>query len=190
MSLTRAAICILGLLIGGVSPAGSSAQTLIWTEASTLGYGVSAGSLALAACWSGCDLESAGVLILASGVAGLVIGNRVGAAAERAARAGRLTGGQRWAARFGTVTGFAGAGTLLAALLINETGGNAEGEDERRLRNYTIAGAVTGVVVEVLQERALGPGASSSTSTLTSAVVAVSRRATGAVGLGLRLSAP
>jgi hypothetical protein len=124
------------------------------------------------------------VLILASGVAGLVIGNRVGAAAERAARAGRLTGGQRWAARFGTVTGFAGAGTLLAAFLINSQGGNAEGEDERRLRNYTVAGAVTGVVVEVLQERALNARAS------TSASVALSRRPSGGIALGLRIPAP
>jgi len=183
MSRTRFEICVVVVLsIGAALPPESSAQTLIWTEASTLGYGMSAGSLALAACWSGCDLESAGVFILAAGVAGLVIGNRLGAAAERAAHAGRLTGGQRWAARFGTVTGFAGAGTLLAALMINSQGGNAEGEDERRLRNYTLGGAVTGVMVEVLQERALGAAASAS--------VAVSRRPTGAVGLGLRLSAP
>ena len=176
MSLTRGGICVVVLLtVGAVSPRGSAAQTLLWTEASTLGYGVSAGSLALAACWSGCAAETGGMLILASGVAGLIVGNRIGAAAERAARAGRLSGGQRWAARFGTVTGFAGAGTLLAAWLINTQEGNAEGEDERRLRNYTVAGAVTGVVVEVLQERALRS-------------VAVSRRPTGAVGLGLRLS--
>jgi hypothetical protein len=181
MSLARSAVFLTVLAMAG-APRASSAQTLLWTESSTIGYGVTAGSLALAACWSGCSLESAGVFILASGVAGLVGGNRIGASAERAAREGRLTSRRRWAARFGTVTGFAGAGTLLAALWINETEGNAEGEDERLLRDWTLIGGATGVVAEVLQERALGSAASAS--------VAVSRRPTGALGLGLRLSAP
>ncbi len=185
MSPTKS-VCVAALLsLAALTPPAASAQTLVWTEASTLGYGATAGSLALAACWSGCSLESAGVLLLASGVAGLVAGNRIGASAERAARAGRLSPGRRWAARFGTVTGFAAAGTLLSAWWINEREGNAPGEDERRLFQWTSIGAAAGVVAQLLQEHALGDRADAA---LASAFVR--RGSSGGIAVGLRIPTP
>ena len=185
MPLTKTAALVAACLAAGITPRTSSGQTLLWTEASTLGYGVTAGSLALAACWSGCDLGTGGLFMLASGAAGLVVGNRIGASAEQAAREGRLTPGRRWAARFGTVTGFAAVGTMLAALWTNETGGNAPGEDERRLRDWTLLGATAGVVAQVIQERALEGRA-----TLAGASPFVHRAPSGGLHLGLRISAP
>jgi hypothetical protein len=138
----------------------ASGQAL-WTELSTIGYGGAALGLGVAACWS-CDYETAGVVILAAGVGGAILGNRIGAAAERAVRRGeRPTPGQLLGARIGTVTGFAALGAGLAALIINETGGNAPGEDERNLALMTVAGAGLGLFVEVMEERGLPPATSS-----------------------------
>jgi hypothetical protein len=60
----------------------------------------------------------------------------------------------------GTVTGFTVLGTALAALIINETEGNAEGEDERRLLTYSLVGAGVGILVEIAQEAGLSSNVS------------------------------
>jgi len=128
----------------------------LWTEASTLGYGATAVGLTIGACWSSCGFETAEVGILAAGIGGFVLGHRIGGSAEGAARRReRLSAAQLWGARIGTVTGFAAIGALVAAIIVNETGGNAEGEDERRLATYTLLGAGAGVLVEVWQESGL-----------------------------------
>lgn len=129
----------------------------LWTEVSTLGYAGAALGLGIAACWS-CDYQTAGITILVAGIGGAIIGNRIGGGAESAVRRGeRPTTGQLWGARIGTVTGFAALGAGVAALLINETEGNAPAEDERKLAMLTVAGAGIGLLVEVLQERNLPP---------------------------------
>ena len=139
----------LGVWAAPVAPQG------LWTEASTIGYGATALGLGIAVCWS-CDYGSAGVVILAATVAGLFAGHRIGGSAEAAARRGeRPTAGQLWGARVGTVTAFAALGAAVAVVIINETSGNAEGEDERRLLSYSLVGAGLGVIVEVAQEAGL-----------------------------------
>lgn len=145
---------LLGLSASPVSPQG------LWTEASTIGYGATGFGLGLSACWS-CSYESGAVVILAATVAGGVIGHRIGGSAEGAARRReQLTPGQLWGARVGTVTGFTVLGTALAALIINETEGNAEGEDERRLLTYSLVGAGVGILVEIAQEAGLSSNVS------------------------------
>ena len=120
-----------------------------------VGYGATAVGLSIAACWS-CDYDTFGVLVLAAAVGGVVLGHRIGGSAEGAARSGqRLTAAQLWGARVGTVTGFAALGASLAGVIINETEGNAEGEDERRILTYTLVGAGVGVIVEAIQESGL-----------------------------------
>ena len=137
-----------------IYPAPVAAQDL-WTEASMVGYGATAVGLSIAACWS-CDYDTFGVLVLAAAVGGVVLGHRIGGSAEEAARTGhRLTAAQLWGARVGTVTGFAALGASLAGVIINETEGNAEGEDERRILTYTLVGAGVGVIVEAIQESGL-----------------------------------
>ncbi|MGE0161174.1 MAG: hypothetical protein AB7T31_17395 [Gemmatimonadales bacterium] len=186
MSRTRSVVWVVAVsTFVCAAPGAASAQTIVWRETSTLGYGMTAGSLALAACWSGCELESAGIFIISAGIAGMVIGNRIGASAERAAREGRMTAGQRWRARFGMVTGVAATGTLLAVWWIEGQSGNAPGEDERRLRDWTLIGAGAGVAAEILQERALGEG-----YMLGSARPFVGRSPAGGLALGLRVGAP
>lgn len=156
MMLLRVGLVVIGLLCG-VSQYPVSGQGM-WTEASTLGYGATAFGLGVAACWS-CDYDTAGIAILAAGVGGLFLGHRIGGSAEGSARRGEvLSSGQLWGARIGTVTGFSAVGAVVAAVLINSTEGNAEGEDERRLRNYSLAAAGVGVLVEVLQEKGLSSG--------------------------------
>jgi hypothetical protein len=139
--------------------------------------------LSIGACWS-CDYESFGVLVLAAGIGGLVLGHRIGGSAEGTARRGEpLRSAQLWGARIGTVTGSAAIGAIIAALIINETGGNEEGEDERRLVTYTLVGGVAGVVLEVLQES----GLQSATSTVLRSVL-VESTSGGATRVGLRRS--
>lgn len=160
-SLVRVVLLMPLFLAGPRAPV--TAQG-IWTEASTVGYGATAVGLSIGACWS-CDYETFGVLVLAAGVGGLILGHKIGGSAEDAARRGEpLTSAQLWGARIGTVTGFAAVGASVAALIINETGGNAEGEDERRLLTYTLIGGAGGVLVEILQEVGL-PAASASAAT-------------------------
>lgn len=128
----------------------------IWTETSTIGYGAAMGGLGLAACWSGCSVGTAVGLALSSSVVGMYLGYRIGAAAEGVAKRGeRPTRAQLLGVRFGTVTAFAALGAGIAALHINSSGGNEEGDDEKTLAYLTLGGAVVGGVIQVLQERGL-----------------------------------
>lgn len=162
------------------TPTSVAGQGGHWTETSTLGYGAAGFGLTLWACWS-CDYEAI-LLILGGGVAGSVIGYKIGGAAEGAARRGEpLTAGQLWGARFGTVTGIAALGTGLSALIIDGTEGNEEGDDERLLVTLTLLGAGLGVLVEALTETGVPDQASTALQSLV-----VQRGDSGALRIGVR----
>jgi hypothetical protein len=164
------------------APPPTSAQSVVWTETSTLGYGLLGGALGVGVCLEVCGLNAGiFVAIVTPSVVGFVAGHRIGRGAERAARQGnwpRPT--QLWGARVGTVTAFAGLGLLVAAQYINTTDGNGPGDDERLLRNLTLGGAGVGVAVEIIQERAVR-------SQVGPASLAISRRPTGGLGVGLKI---
>jgi hypothetical protein len=180
MSLPRS-VLVLVAAVGLLAPREASAQSIAWTETSMFGYGLLAGGAALAICLDACDVDAG--IIPAVGIPlvfGMVIGHRIGAGAERTARQGGWPRpAQLWAARVGMVATCAGVGALFAGLRTNYEGGNGPGDDERMIRNYGLIGAGLGVVAEVVQERTLGGGRSSSFE--------VSRRPTGALGVGLKI---
>jgi hypothetical protein len=179
------ALTALILALGITFPRPGTTQ-IIWTEMSTVGYGVSGGALGLALCWSLCGLDASVLVVIGGGtVLGAVMGHKIGGAAEgRALSEGWPTEGQLWGARVGMVTGFAGLGALTAAVIVDSSGGNGPGDDERLFRNYSLIGAAAGVAFEVMQERAIRSGA------VRSASVSLSRRPTGGIGFGVRIPAP
>ena len=154
------------LVLFSLWPHGVSGQAL-WTEASTIGYGALGLGAGIPVCGLLIDTGSFDddFLFCLGGalIGGMVLGHRIGGSAEGAANRGEvLSSGQLWGARVGTVTGFAALGALTAAIIISSTEGNSPGEDERRLRNYTVAGAGLGILTEILYESGLSqPGESS-----------------------------
>ena len=168
------------ICLAAAAPA--SAQSIAWTETSTIGYGLLGGALGVGLCLELCGLDAGVVVvILTPSIAGFVAGHRIGRSAERTARQGAWPRpAQLWGARVGMVTAFAGLGLLVAAQKTNTTGGNGPGDDERLLRNLALAGAGVGVAAEVIQERTLRSHAGS-------ASFLISRRATGGLGVGLKI---
>jgi hypothetical protein len=147
----RFVVLFLALL---VFPRIASALTL-WTELSMLGYGGLGTGGAVLACRD-CDLDSAGYMVMAGGLVGLVVGYQIGSTAERRSHSeagpGQLP---LWGARIGTVSAFATIGALVAAMRINGNDDNREGEDERVFTTYTAIGAGCGLVYEAFVERRL-----------------------------------
>lgn len=124
----------------------------LWTEASVVGYGGLGFGTALAACWD-CGYGLALGALVGGAASGLVLGAVVGSSAESAARRGERPGsGQLMGVRLGTVLAGAAVGAALAGAYINFSEGNAEGEDERNIVVFSIAGALLGILVEYKQE--------------------------------------
>jgi hypothetical protein len=145
-------VLMLGWSFIVVNPAAGQG---FWTEASMLGYGALGLAAGVAVCGS-CDYDAAGGVIGTGAALGIFAGYHIGRSAETVGRRGVWpSGAQLLGARIGMVTGVAALGSLAAAYYISNYDSGKAGEDERNLARSIAAGAVVGVVLEVLEERKL-----------------------------------
>ncbi len=146
-------VAALALTLAVLFPAAASPQSSRFLNA--LGYGITGGSLGLAATANAtctgefiCIPGEMVAATLGGTVLGLVLGSRVASGANRAVAEGRpVSGGRLAALGFGTVVGGATLGLLVGAVLTNPSGeGTILGTDEQTLSILALAGGTLGVL--------------------------------------------
>ncbi len=163
----------------GPTPGGDAASTY-WRIPSAIGYGGLAGGIALLLVVSQTNTEPEDVryIPLAAAV-GILVGYRIGAAADRSlARGDSLSNRHRWAIRTGTALSGGTIGVIVGGFMIATDEDDRSMSDEKLIAAAVGLGLVSGTLLQMLIDSHLSPSEDVS--------VSVAPTDEGGIGAGLR----